>query len=577
MTGLFERQRAPAPHLPEDVLTRLVCQELSPARRWLANRHLRRCHPCRARVEQLERTSLGIMEYRDDVLKKLGPLSVGRRDLFIEELGMVLEATPPRPWWKRLQQQFGVLPTWISLPSLKSVMVMICTALILFSVWRWQLSSVSAAEFLDRAVASERSPVKVAGSGVIHKRFRVKAGMKTIEHDSYRDTSGRLQSRNDNIDIGDADLAIRLALAGVNWDDPLSAVSFKSWHDRQTNPKDEIHASGQGLLTISTRLPSTIIAEESLTVREDGFQPIVRTIEYRDFGTVEISEVSLEFLSGNNTSQSFYLPKAAVKAAAPRVPAATPAPSLAQMDETELEARLMLNQKSADTGEQVEITRDVKGVKIEGLVESEARKKELTQSLQAIPFLSVRITSVDELGSTRDPDAQIMPTQQKSWVAKVSPLEQYFVRHGRSRDDLSRISAGLFNCSLAINRSSRSISQIVVRFSADEELSQAAMDARDELLSRTLERLLDDLTEQQNLLDEANLAYEPEGTGSMNPSADNLDLAHLGDLNMALTTELMSGAGESSRSEKTMAAELSQTISQLRIAALNIIPGRSNK
>jgi hypothetical protein len=577
MTSLFGPQSAPRSHLSEDALTRMICEEFSPARRLLAKRHLHRCSQCQARFKLLARKELEIVEYRRHVVSQLGPLTSARRDLFIEQLDIALESVPAKPWWKLVQEQFGVRLFGNFAPSLKSAVIVICAGLILFSVWRWHLPSVSAAEFLDRAVASDRNPANITGSGVIHRRFRVKTGKKTIEHDAYRDISGRRQPRNGNADVEDADLAIRLALAGVNWDDPLSAVSFKDWHDRQPNPNDEIHSSGEGLLTISTRLPSTGIAQESLTVRKNGFHPVDRTIEYRDFGTVEISEVSLDFLSWDRANQLFFIAEPEDRPSAPRVLARALLPSTAQMNETELQARLMLNQKSADTGEQIEITRDAKGVQVQGLVESEGRKRELKVSLQAIPFLSVTIRSFDDLKSTRSPAAQVVATQEQSAVAQVSPLERYFVQHGRTRDDLSRISAGLFNSSLAINRSSRSIDQIALRFSDDHDLSPTAVHARDELLSRTVERLLNDLKEQQQFLDEADLDFKSAAVTPRNPDADSAGLAHLAGLNTAVTRELISGATESSRSEKVLAADLAETISQLRAAALTIIAGHSGK
>jgi hypothetical protein len=162
-------------------------------------------------------------------------------------------------------------------------------------------------------------------------------------------------------------------------------------------------------------------------------------------------------------------------------------------------------------------------------------------------------------------------------VAQVSPLEEYFVQHGRSRDDLSRISAGLFNYSLAINRSSRSIEQIVLRFSADGDLTAAAIHSRDELLTRNAARLLNDLKEQQGLLDEAGITFESDAIAPSNPDAVSAGLASLAERNAAATRELISGASGSDRSEKPMAAELAETISQLRTAALTFIPSRSTK
>jgi len=455
--------------------------------------------------------------------------------------------------------------------SLTKALITACAGLVLFLVWRSQPRSVSAAEFLNRATASDQSPLKNAGSGVIRRRFRIKTPNKVIERNAYRDVSGRRRLQTDQANAEDAELAIRLALAGVSWDDPLSAASFKSWHDRQQNPHDEIQPSSGGLLTITTDLQSTGVARESLTVRVNSFHTVERTIEYREFGAVEISEVGLDFLSWDSVSQLFPEPELTYSTAPRRAPIRTLAPSTAQIDETELETRLILSQKSADTGEQIDITRDVKGVQVQGLVESAARKTELEGALRAIPFLSATIRSFDDVKSAPSPGVQVAATQQQSAVAHVSPLERYLLQHGRGRDDLSRISAGLFNDSLAINRSSRTIEQIALRFSTDEDLSPAAIRARDELLSRTVARLLDDLEDQQQLLDDAGIPSGPAVSGD----ADRTAFACLAERNMVATKELVSGASESGLSEKTLAGELAATISQLQTAGLDFIQSRA--
>ncbi len=577
MTRLLGPTSAPRSHLSEDALTRIATRKLSPARRLLASVHLHHCSQCRARFDQLARVGQEIAEHRYNVVRCLGPLPPARRDLFIQQLDQLLESVPARPWWKPFQMQFGARLPGISTPSLPGMLAMICAGLLLLSIWHSHLPTLSAADFLVRAIASDERPANITGSGVMHRRFRLRTEKKTIEHDAYRDISGRRNLRNDNVDAEDADLAIRLALAGVNWEDPLSAVSFKNWHDYQPNPEDEIHSSGEGLLTISTRLPSTSIAQESLTVSENGFHPVARTIEIRNYGTVEISEVSLDFLSWDRAEHLLSASSPDKSAAPPRSPARTLLPSIVQMNEAELEARLILNQKGADTGEQIEVTRGDRGIQVNGLVEREERKRGLMESLQTIPFLFVTIRSFDDLKFNRSAAVQVMPTEQQSTVAPVSPLEQYFVQQGRGRDELSRISAGLFNSSLSINRSCRSIQQITRRFSADDALSPAAIHARDELLSRILERLLNDLNDQQRYLYEADAPLESAGNEPTKTDASSLDLVHLADLNARATRELISGAAEPSRSEKVLATDVAETISQLRTAALSIIPSRSSK
>jgi hypothetical protein len=86
-------------------------------------------------------------------------------------------------------------------------------------------------------------------------------------------------------------------------------------------------------------------------------------------------------------------------------------------------------------------------------------------------------------------------------------------------------------------------------------------------------RLLTDLTEQQQILNEADLTVESGAVGLTNPGPDGVGLARLADLNSAATRELTSGTVESNRSTALTAADITETISQLRSAAVGFIPG----
>jgi hypothetical protein len=95
-------------------------------------------------------------------------------------------------------------------------------------------------------------------------------------------------------------------------------------------------------------------------------------------------------------------------------------------------------------------------------------------------------------------------------------------------------------------------------------------------LSRNAERLLNDLNEQQQFLNEAGISFE-SSVSPANAHTDSVDLRLLADRNTAATKWLISSPAESGRSEmlRAWAAELAETISQLRIVASSFIPGRA--
>ena len=566
MTTLARLWRALPSHLSDDALTRMASEEPSRARRWLARTHLDHCEHCSARYEQYARAACSLTRYRQDIIDRLGPLSSARRNRFLQHLDGVLESQAARPWWKQPLARWGIQPFGSYEPSVAGALVAAFAAIAALALWHAHLPAVSASEFMNRAVASDRMPGKITGPGVIRRRFRIQTAQRTIERSVYLDTLGRGQPRAVAIGSQDADLAARLALAGVSWSDPLSAASFQNWHDSQEHPADEVHSAGNGLLTIRTRLQSSLVADESFTVREDGFHPIERIIEYRDFGTVDISEISLDLVSSDKTDELLVKPLPATRAIErPSAARDLPLPA-AEMNEAELRARLILNQQHGDTGEQIEIRRDDKGVQVKGLVESEARKRELIESLRGVPSLAVAIQSFDDLKPNPQTAAPTVPVEQRSSVAVVSPLEQYFLVQDRGRDDLSRISAGLFNLSLAIQRSSRLIDQMDLRFGENPDLTPAATQARNELVSRAAAQLRDALSEQQRLLREANITPEPAAVDSPGPEGGR-SLADLAARDVAVTQELVSGPSPSVRSGPAIAAELAQSILELQSRA----------
>jgi hypothetical protein len=575
MMNLLSSQSADRFHLSRDVLTRMAGQELPLAGSLLATRHVSRCELCQTKYDRISRTAKTAAEYREHLIARLGPLNTTRRDSFIQQLDEVLESIPATTPWKRFASAWQLRNWGSSRPAFASALGMILAGIIVFFLWRGRLPAVSAAELLNRAVASDSIPSKSDGSGVIRRRLRIKTKQKTIEHDVYRDLSGRRQPKYVRGDTDETTLAALLALAGVNWDDPLSAISFKTWHDRQNDAHDELESSSDKLLTISTQLTSTNIASESLTVKKDNFHPVERTIEFRDRGSVTISEVSFDVLSWGKSNQFFVGAEPVINAVAPRghTRESLP-PTEQQIDETELLARVKLNEKNADSGEQIEITRDVHGVQVQGFVETEDRKRELNEALRDIPFLSVRLGNFDELKTTSDSPIEVKSNEARTVMARVSPLEEFFVEHGRNRDELSRISAGLFDCSVSINRLGRTIERISQRFSGDKALSAVSIRARDQLLARDVAHLLDDLNRQQQLLNDTGIGRDAGALTSSGPAVAKLGLARIAEQNMAATRALISGDAASSPSEH-LAADLVETILQLRAATVTFIPNHS--
>lgn len=572
MIGWRDFWRANHFHLSEDTLVRLVARELPAVRRVLARCHIGLCSGCRSRYRVVEQVVLELFEQHKQAVKYLEPLSPVRRKQFIQQLDLLIESLPARRWWANPLERLGFRPFGNAPTAFVAPLILICACVVVFFVGHSRLPVVSASEFLNRAVASEIKPLQREGTKVIRQRLRIRTTNKTFEESVYRAVSGRIKPPKTVIDQEQRELANRLELAGVNWDDPLSAVSFRIWHDAQAEAADEVHSSGEGLLTITTRVPLTAIVQESLTVREDSFRPIQRTIAYREFGTVDISEVSTEVLTAEAANQLFAESQPEHREVVPRAHASALLPNSMQMNETELQARLILNRENADTGEQIEVLRDTRGIQIRGLVENVERKKQLEDSLRGIPFLNVTLKGFDEIQAVPAKAGQVAVESQQPVEAKTSRLEKFFLQQGRDRDDLGRISAGLFDVSLAINRSSQQLEQISSRFSAGEELSPVAVRAQRELMLRITERLIGDLNVQRRLIGETQIKIATEMAKESHRNSEPADLVHLAARNVFLTKELITSGSEPDRAVEDVVTELNETIFQLRAVALQLSP-----
>jgi len=507
---------------------------------------------------------LELVEYRNAMVRQAGQLSKTRRSQFIRQMDILFDSATERPFRPRLLNLFNIRAVGTRARAVIGAPLAVCLGLVFYLLWFSGPATVSASEFLARAVAADTNAEGSPGQRVIYQKLRIRSEGRSFERTVIHGSAGLRVLKDSKRDPKEADLASALALAGVDWDEPLSAVSYKSWHDRQANVTDEIRTSGAGQLTIVSNTAGGNIERESLTVQAIGFHPVERTIEFRDERIVDIAEVSLEASKTDFRAEA--QPEGTDISAA--IPVRAPLPSGAQLDETELLARQYLSRLNADTGEQIEFKRDSRSVYVKALVDSDRRKHELSEALRGIPFLAVGINSVSDFNATVKPVSEDNPAQQQTQTPRISLLEQYLTQHGHPRDELTRISAGLFNCSLAIHQASRNIEELQLRFSRDQEMTSAAVEARNALLTRNIQRLVENLTEQQLLLDESGIQVQPEMDLSESQGGRPESIVRLAERNAAATKEMISGANQEPRPIERVAQELRETIVKLRAAAV---------
>ncbi len=368
-----------------------------------------------------------------------------------------------------------------------------------------------------------------------------------MERSVYWDRQGRRHPKPVNLAGSDKQIRSVLEPAGVNWNQPISASAYQNWHDRQHVRADRITRTAGHLLTLTTTVPDGAVSAESLTVRDTDFHPVERTVDFRDSETIEIAEVDFKVLPWSAEEAALFESAGSISDATartssrvflPRLPEQSP--SSDQLDETELGARLILNQLHADVGEQLEIRRLPDAIEIGGLVETDERKHELSTQLLTVPRLKVSIQSANELRGGPVPSGEVTVVESASLPDQPSALQTYMRERGRSTEESNKIAQQLFNVALTISQESNAISDLHARFVSTAQLPVIASATLAELLYSHHERLETALRQERVML--GNVASTSSAAaGVFVPDASSLSPSSLpaaAARNLALSREL---------------------------------------
>lgn len=476
---------------------------------------------------------------------------------------------------KQARRWFTRIPLPNMNPLLAGAMLFALCSVVCFFLWTKSGPRISARTLLNRAEQSDVAVAKPGIPGVIYQKVRFTSAGHSFERAIYRDPENKRKPRHHQLNPDDQKIKDRLDLAGVNWDEPLSAANYSAWHDGLPVRHDAVTRTGKNLLTLTTSTGSNgPVVQESLTVRESDFHPIERTVELRGEGTVEIAELNYDVMPWGAVNQDWFEPLSgrAVTDAPGILPAlAVHVPrvlSNLELDEAELEARIALNQLHADAGEPIHVGRSSSGIEVKGVVDTDVRKQQLVSRLSQLPHVQSSILSVEELGN-RPPSGSLYspsePIHVYSVEAQVSPLEQYLRETKRSEDQLSTVSQSLLDGSLKIQQAEAHFSELQPRFSGANQLPSDLQKQLATLAHTYLGTVEAGL--QSNLhvllslgLDDASpSAVLPE---SSSPEGDvEQQIRHY----QELCRELITGGGRQPRSAAAITNDLIKTSARIRL------------
>jgi hypothetical protein len=541
-------------HLSDETISRLIAGEIGAFGGFRAKFHLDKCWHCRSRREALERAAMQVAEYRNRIVEG-APVDRQRRERLLSDLRRRAAQGAPPPMWIRFISNLHV---WIGKrmsPIVTSAAIVIVATVLLIVVWQRALSPVSAAQLLQRAIASDAS-VSQEKQSVIYQKVLVTTPRLKAEHEVYRDPRGiRHRTRQTKAEpVRDV-----LSAVGVDWNAPLSAASYSGWHDQQSSVTDEVRKGDGNLITLVSKVRNGWIQEETLTVRGSDFHPIARTIATRTYGTVEIAELSYAELPWSGVNDALFEPLGTSSREATVLPPALP--TSADLDVAELSVRLALNQLHADEGEQISVTQTQHAVDVKGVVATSERKTEILKSLLPIQHVRVDVLSIAELQSLPLDKSVTKSVQMQSVDVLPSPLAKYMEQQGQQKTALAEASHGLLDASLKVRQNVNELLALQSRFAAKDLLDpEKSMMSR--LLQSYSERMIEGLDQEAATLN--SLGFVDHGFPL--PDAAGIDLGKEVDRNDARCRELIAGSGEAVRPAAELAPEIYGSIARIRLA-----------
>ena len=461
--------------------------------------------------------------------------------------------------------------------SIGVVLGLVTGASVFTFLYRERVPSITANSLLVRAENWD-TPNAAANPGVAHQTIQIKTGKQTLKRSVYWDVQGRHRPKPVVLSAAEEQLRSTLGEAGVDWNQPISASAYQTWHDGQHVRADSIARSGLHLLTLTTTVPEGEVSEESLTVRDTDFHPVARRVDFRDNETVEIAELDFAILPWTAVDSSAFefvggmeepvggMGGHKMAGSQPLLPslhvplAATPE----QLDETELTVRLILNQLAADTGEQIEIHRLPQAIEVDGLVETEERKRELVARLASVPRLKLVLQSAAHMREAPPVGGESVSVQATSLPDLPSALEKYLRARGRNVDDINAMAQQAFSAALTISHESSAIADLKTHFVATQQTSVVDSATVVELLYSHHARLETALRQERALLAqmEGGVPFDgrvlEQGAGSLSDESSR---------NLAFVKELTRTDAPAERSAEAIFANMSSTLDRIAGAA----------
>jgi hypothetical protein len=519
-------------HPAEEDLLLFLDGEASERQASKVRAHLESCWACRTQRDKLGRAIESFMDYCEAEAADASTLPPRASLRFAERLREAA-STRPKP---SLIRSWAALLRWRLARRRMTVLATACLSLIaaLGLILLRAERPVSAQELLRRTTQAETLSLGRVGEPVVYRRLLVKrvGSSEPVVWESWSDAQrkqfrqrvadrrGLRFLRADERETPAVIAELEQIFRANRFDPqhPLSAAAFAEWRKAIKIKAETVSEINEGLRLGTTRQePYSIntVTEASLVVRKSDWHAIALYLNVQaenEIRAYELNETAYEVLPlqalpvfadpAPASPAASVAPKA--PPAAPSLPTSPASPTAVELQNAEVSALYALHQAQADLGEQIEVLREgTGGVVAQGLVETDARKEQLTRALAGIPLVAVRIQSVEAMArqaaSQAPRSSEIVPFNDSA--PREAPersafdrrLAQYFTAQGESRKNaelkLVELSNAVLAESSAMQLEAWALRRLAERFSVGRELTPAARQRIEEMLRHHVARL----------------------------------------------------------------------------------------
>jgi hypothetical protein len=449
-------------HPDDGQLLRYLDGELPGRKSRQVRSHLEACWQCRSELEELENAVNDCVRYRKSVSACL--------------------PSPPAPW-QDLSRGFERIDARMERGSLAARMARALTP----PAVRWTALGATALAVVFAIAYQLRETPSVQASTLLGKAAAA-ADARPMRARRYRiKTRDEEITRTVGAGRSDSDAPLVAALfrsARYDWDDPLSAKSYRAWREGLAHKRDEVstvegrQSPEGGFYRISTTTGDGELVSASLTLRIPDLEPTQGRFEFRNTEWVEMTELP-------DLPEPPASPVAEATGGIPSKPAMPPlpeeaAPAAAAGIGEELQAVAALHEVGADLGDPLEITNSDGRIRVTGSGISPERQQQIRDALNSLAHVDVRFADAAPPART---ERQANPAG--AGAAVVPRVDSRLQDKLGGRTQLERFSAQLLDRSDAAMARAYALRRLAQEFSPPAEREMGAPDRR---LLRSLAR-----------------------------------------------------------------------------------------